>query len=159
MLRLASTLVIVSALLSACQTAAPDATASRAEPAPVSEAPMLGNSSGCWSTDRIPAVTQVEFVSVEGAEGLQPRERVLQPAEDRLFAVPCPEQIDDDTVATLQRALAARGHYAGPITGEWDQATSEAVRRFQAPLGLDSGILTLQAAQMMGLVVIPRESF
>ena len=112
----------------------------------------------CWANDRIPAVTQTVLVPVAGREGVHPQERILRPAEDRLFAVPCPEQIDADMIASLQRALLARGHYAGPITGTWDEATSQAVRRLQAPQGLDSGVLSLQAAQMLGLVPVSRST-
>jgi hypothetical protein len=77
-------------------------------------------------------------------------------AEDRLFAVPCPDRLTPDLWASVQRALAARGLYSGPITGTPDAATGEAVRRFQAPLGLDSPVLSLDAARLLGLVPWPR---
>lgn len=78
-------------------------------------------------------------------------------AEDRLFAVPCPDRLTPDLWASVQRALAVRGHYAGPITGTPDAATAEAVRRFQAPLGLDSPVLSLDGARHLGLMPWPRD--
>jgi len=155
MLRLVLPLIL-SATLAACQASSPAPAVSRAEAAPLTNPPLSATEGACWSTDRIPAVTRTVFVEVPGQTGRQPREQLLRPAEDRLFAVPCPEQIDDHLVASLQRALSARGLYDGPAHGVWDAATSAAVRRYQAPQGLDSGILSLQAAQMLGLVVVSR---
>jgi hypothetical protein len=78
-------------------------------------------------------------------------------AEDRLFAVPCPDRLTPDLWASVQRALQVRGHYAGPVTGAPDAATGEAVRRFQAPLGLDSPVLSLDGARHLGLMPWPRD--
>ncbi|MFN4099117.1 MAG: peptidoglycan-binding domain-containing protein [Pararhodobacter sp.] len=155
MLRLALPLILFTTL-AACQSTAPAPAVSRAEAAPLTGQPLTAIEGACWSTASIPAVTETVFVEVPGQTGRQPREQQLRPAEDRLFAVPCPEQIDDTLVASLQRALTARGLYDGPVNGDWDAETSAAVRRYQAPQGLDSGILSLQAAQMLGLVVAPR---
>ena len=55
-------------------------------------------------------------------------------------------------VASLQRALKARGFYLQPLTGVLDAHTSEAVRRFQADRGLDSLRLSLAAARELGIV-------
>ena len=110
----------------------------------------------CWATDRVAAVTETQFVETGDDGERSAREVVLRPAEDRLFAVPCPEQMSDTFTQTLQRALTARGHYSGPITGAMDELTAQAVRRFQAPQGLNSAILSLQGAQQLGLVALPR---
>ncbi len=74
--------------------------------------------------------------------------------EETAFRVPCPELMTNDFIATLQRALAARGHYDGPITGQADNATRSAVRTFQRTQGFDSPILTLQTAQRLGLLPV-----
>lgn len=150
-------LTLAAALLAACTNAATDPAATRAEPAPLAAGALAAPQGVCWASDRIPALTETVFVAVPGQTGLQPRDQMVRPAEDRLFAVPCPEQIDADLVASLQRALAARGLYDGPVSGGWDARTADAVRRYQAPLGLDSGVLSLQAAQMLGLVPVGRE--
>lgn len=83
------------------------------------------------------------------SSGAQPRNGMI---EETAFRVPCPELMTSDFIATLQRALAARGHYNGPITGRADPATRDAVRGFQRAQGFDSPILTLDTAQRLGLV-------
>ena len=77
--------------------------------------------------------------------------------EERQFAVPCPDQMDGDFIASLQRALIVRGYLEGSASGRMDEATAEAVRRYQRPRGLDSKILSLFAARSLGLVAVPRE--
>jgi peptidoglycan hydrolase-like protein with peptidoglycan-binding domain len=62
--------------------------------------------------------------------------------------------LTEDFVSSLQRALSARGLYSGPISGRMDRQTRRGVRNYQAPLGLDSGILSLAAARKLGLAVI-----
>lgn len=81
--------------------------------------------------------------------GAQPRNGVI---EETAFRVPCPELMTANFIATLQRALAVRGHYDGPITGRADSATRTAVRTFQRAQGFDSPILTLDTAQRLGLL-------
>lgn len=144
------------ALLAACQTGTAEPEVRRSEPVQASLGAIP--SDACWATDRVPAVVETRYDSTgpDGARAAQ--EVVLRPAEDRLFAVPCPDQMADDFTASLQRALSARGHYAGAITGLHDAETIAAIRRFQAPQGLDSGILSLQAAQSLGLVAMPRDA-
>lgn len=71
--------------------------------------------------------------------------------EETAFRVPCPESVNSVFVASLQRALQARDYYRGPITGQPDSATRDAVRAFQRANGFDSPILTLETAQRLGL--------
>ncbi|MBN2759459.1 MAG: peptidoglycan-binding protein [Rhodobacteraceae bacterium] len=71
--------------------------------------------------------------------------------EETAFRVPCPETVNSVFVASLQRALQARDYYRGPITGQPDSATRDAVRAFQRANGFDSPILTLETAQRLGL--------
>jgi len=73
------------------------------------------------------------------------------------FKKPCPQDMDDQFVASVQRALKARGLYAGQISGEYDQRTRRAIRKFQKPLGIDSGTLSLDAARKLGLVAVERQ--
>lgn len=89
-----------------------------------------------------PPLVKVETVDSEASQ-----------TEELWFEIPC--EIDAEKpvfIASLQRALAARGLYDGPVNGLYDQNTQKAVRAYQAPQGLDSGILSLVAAQQMGLV-------
>ncbi|MDD7969818.1 peptidoglycan-binding domain-containing protein [Roseinatronobacter alkalisoli] len=74
--------------------------------------------------------------------------------EEVAFRVPCPEQMTTDFIATLQRALNARGHYDGPINGRTDGQTRAAVQKFQRAQGFDSPILTLDTAQHLGLLPV-----
>jgi peptidoglycan hydrolase-like protein with peptidoglycan-binding domain len=60
-----------------------------------------------------------------------------------------------DILASLQRALAVRGLYTGPINGQADAATSAAVQRYQAETGLDSPVLSLASARSLGLIATP----
>lgn len=157
-------LILLAALsLAACENGGPSSAASPmqspAERAAVAEVPLQTlPADACWARDRIPAQTRA--VLVETGNGTrEARNQVLRPAQERLFAVPCPDVLTPDFTASLQRALAARGLYAGPITGQWSADTTAAVRRFQAPLGLDSGVLSLDAAQQMGLVAVPRDAW
>ncbi|MDT8856733.1 peptidoglycan-binding domain-containing protein [Paracoccaceae bacterium Fryx2] len=121
----------------------------------------------CWASDVTPAVieTVTEQVVVtpetRGPDGrvLIPasyrtvtQQRILQDRETVWFHTPCPAALTVDFIATLQRALKARGYYLLPLTGMMDAATREAVRRFQQPLGLDSPQLSLAAARDLGIV-------
>lgn len=86
-----------------------------------------------------------------GTDGGQPRNGVIT---ETAFRVPCPEQMTPDLIATLQRALQARGQYDGPITGHADPKTRAALQAFQRASGFDSPILTLDTAQRLGLLPI-----
>jgi peptidoglycan hydrolase-like protein with peptidoglycan-binding domain len=59
-------------------------------------------------------------------------------------------------LASLQRALQARGIFRGAVTGAMDAPTQKAVRAYQQSLGLDLPVLTLAAAQSLGLVPVAR---
>ena len=137
--------------LAACQ---PTPEVRRAAPAP--EAPLAAaEAPGCWARDTVPALTETVF-EVDAAGTRHPREVVRRPAEERVFAVPCEAEMTEDVIASLQRALTVRGLFSGLVNGVMDAPTREAVRRFQAPLGLDSAILTLDAARALGLIAVPR---
>lgn len=74
--------------------------------------------------------------------------------EEVAFRVPCPEQMTHGFMHALQRSLAARGYFAGDVTGKPDAQTREAVHAFQRANGFNSPILTLETAQHLGLVPI-----
>lgn len=134
--------------------------------------PPRGPKGACWQRDETPAVieTVTEQVLVT-PEARDAQGRVLTPAafhsvtsqrivQDRSqvwFRAPCPEMQDVAFIASLQRALKARGLYLGEVTGSYDPATAEGVRRFQAERGLDSPVLSLAAARELGLVAVDLE--
>lgn len=126
----------------------------------------------CWASDISPAVietvTEQEIVTPEVLDEtgavIQPatyrttiRQKMVQERVEIWFRTPCPELETTEFITTLQRALKARGYFLMPLTGVQDAATAEAVRRFQAERGLDSPVLSLAAAQELGLISTARE--
>ncbi len=87
---------------------------------------------------------------------LETRQAIVKERRELWFETPCEDQLTPDFLASLQRALKARGHYHGGITGQMDSRTRRAIRHYQAPQGLDSGILSLAAARKLGLVAVAR---
>lgn len=125
------------------------------------------HSDGCWAKDITPAIieTQTEQLLVSrerrDAEGrviapasyrTNTQQRMVQDTAEVWFRAPCPEALTVNFVATLQRALKARGLYLLPVTGDWNPDTAEAIRRFQAARGLDSPILSLAATRELGII-------
>ncbi|WP_223633738.1 peptidoglycan-binding domain-containing protein [Rhodobacter sp. TJ_12] len=78
--------------------------------------------------------------------------RIVEGGEKMWFQRVCAAEMTPALIATLQRALLARGYYRGPITGLLSDETQEAVRQYQAQRGLISPVLSQRAAQEMGLV-------
>ena len=126
----------------------------------------------CWGSDVTPAmietVTEQVQVSPEirDAAGTvtaaasfrsEVRQRMVQDREEVWFKSPCAADLTADFIATLQRALKARGYYLLPLTGEMDAATSAAIRRFQAERGLDSPVLSLAATRELGITATALE--
>ncbi|MGH1453584.1 MAG: peptidoglycan-binding domain-containing protein [Paracoccaceae bacterium] len=158
-----------AAALSGCQTTVPGG-----EPALVShieEAPPGAPADTCWGKDVSPAVieTVTDQIMLQPAEVLEDgtvispavfktetRQAIVQERRETWFQTPCAAQQTPDFVASLQRALAARGLFRGTVTGIMDNRTRRAVRAFQKPQGLDSGILSLAAARKLGLVAVAR---
>lgn len=121
----------------------------------------------CWTTDVTPAVIEtvseqvIATPAVTDATGrvLSPatyatssHQRILRDRQTVHIRTPCPEDVTPDFVASVQRALKARGYYLAPVTGAMDAPTLDAIRRFQEPLGLDSPVLSLAGAKTLGLV-------
>ncbi len=175
MTRFAASLIILASLgLAACQSGQP-AAMDMVQRGDTTQPQLAGTArAGCWATDTIPAQGEMVLDEViitparADAQGrlIEPavtawRERMIETgaSEDRLFAVPCPDQMDDEFVAALQRALKVRGLFAGEVTGEMDTNTQNAIRAWQRPQGLDSNILSLEAARQLGLVALGREAF
>lgn len=106
-------------------------------------------------TDQV--MIQPPLISTDGSV-LEPgvyitetQQRIVQERRDLWFETPCQAETDPEFITSLQRALAARGLYRGTPTGVMDRRTRRAVRDYQAPQGLDSAVLSLAAAQQLGL--------
>ena len=84
------------------------------------------------------------------------RQTELRARQQIWFRIPCRADVDSEAVfvASLQRALKARGLFGGEVTGLMDDATETAVLRYQSANGLESGVLSLAAAQALGLVAV-----
>ena len=123
----------------------------------------------CWGRDSSPAVveTVTEQVIVQPAQvtasgavahpaiyRTETRQRIVREREDVWFRTPCASDLTEDFTRSLQRALTARGLYDGSVTGRMDTATRAAIRAYQRPEGLDSGVLSLAAARKLGLSVV-----
>ncbi|WP_146587598.1 peptidoglycan-binding domain-containing protein [Puniceibacterium confluentis] len=123
----------------------------------------------CQAREIVPAIYeqvpgQVQVVQAErAADGTVIRPpiyrnatvpKIVRPRGEIRFEVPCPETMTPEFIATLQRALLARGYYTAAITGRMDSATVAAVRRYQSGRGLDSGHLALDTARDLGLVAV-----
>lgn len=114
----------------------------------------------CWASDETPAVIETVTQQIsEAASGqndaryrTETRQEIVQPREKIWFRTPCASALTRDVISTLQRALAARGFYSGEANGMLDAETRTAIRAFQAPRGLNSGQLSLTAAQELGVV-------
>lgn len=163
--------ILAVSLSAGCQTTLPGAV----EPDIIhtrDEAPPGAAPGTCWGKDITPAVveTVTEQVIVQPAEILddgtvlqaavyktETRQAIIQERKVTWFETPCREVMTPDFVASVQRALKARGLYRGPVTSQMDNRTRAAIRAFQKPEGLDSGILSLAAARKLGLVAVTRD--
>lgn len=138
-------------------------------PAIADHAPAGAAEGTCWHRNTSPAVieTITEQVLVQPAkldalgQITQPavfrtitRQDIVQPRRDSWIEIPCPDQITPEFVASVQRALRARGYYRGAITGQMDRSTRIALRRYQTDAGLNSSALSLDTARQLGLITI-----
>ncbi|NPD13744.1 peptidoglycan-binding protein [Xinfangfangia sp. D13-10-4-6] len=122
----------------------------------------------CWQSDIRPAVietvTEQVLVSPEVRDeagnitspatvSTEARQRIIEERGLVWFQSPCPEEMTPEFIATLQRALKARGLYLQPLTGVMDGPTRAALRRWQSSRGLNSDHLSLAGARDLGLVI------
>lgn len=130
-------------------------------------APADARPEACYGRDVTPAVLETRTVTTlvtpavldaNGAEispasyATETRTEIVTPRQELWFETPCPEDLTPDFIASLQRALTVRGYYTGPVNGQADSATRSAVRAFQRDQGLDSAVLSVEAARQLGLV-------
>lgn len=84
----------------------------------------------------------------------EPEGQCFDGPERARIRILCDADLTPARVTELQRALAARDLYAGPVNGKNSPATREAVRRYQALFGRDDPQLTWPAAEALGIVEI-----
>lgn len=160
------------ALLSACETAVVDPADAPPEPG-VAQATRNGPADAppgtCWGKTVSPAVVESisETVVVKPAKinpdgtvaelpvyRTEDRQVIVTPRRDNWFETPCPDVLTPEFISSLQRALIARGDYAGGVTGVLDPPTRAAIRRYQSTGGPDSEVLSLESARTLGLVAV-----
>lgn len=135
-------------------------------------APKDAPEGSCWgkyvTPARIETVTRQTLLSppeldadgkiiTPASYGTESEHVIVEERKERFFETPCREEMNEDFIATLQRALSARGEYTGPVTGEMNAKTRRAVRRFQSSTGLDSEVLSLEAARQLGVSAYGRD--
>lgn len=162
-------LILPLLALAACEMALPSAVDAPARIALVSGAPKDAAPGTCWGQQTTPAVIETverdilitpAQVSPDGViqqpavYRKQRAQEIVVPRQRTWFQVPCAADLTPDFVATLQRALTARGLYAGPISGQMTPRTRTAIQTFQASNGFDSQILTTETARQLGLVAV-----
>ena len=85
-------------------------------------------------------------------------QQIVKPRQETWFETVCPTLLTEEFVASLQRALSARGSYRGAVSGLMDDRTLRAIRKFQLGGEFDSGNLTVASARTLGLIAVPRAS-
>lgn len=86
------------------------------------------------------------------------RQRILRERREVEFETPCASILTPQLIASVQRALIARGYYHGSVTGALDARTSAAIERFQTDQDdVHTSVLTLKTARTLGLVALPRD--
>ncbi len=165
---------ILPLLLAACEPAANGA-AEAPEPG-VATATRVGPPGApigsCWGRTVTPAVVQTveEQVQIKPAEvnadgtiaalpkyRTEKRQEIVTPRVDNWFETPCPEVLTPEFIASVQRALVARGLYAGDANGVFDVSTRTAVRNYQISIGgPDSPVMAIETARSLGLIAVPR---
>ena len=146
----------------------------RADPEPVRlrmEGPPNAAPDECWGRVTTPAIieTVTDQIVLQPAEigtdgsirqpaiyKTETRQAIVRERQDLWFETLCEAELDPEFVSSLQRALAARGYYRGPVTGLLDGPTRRAIRTYQAEQDLDSAILSRAAARQLGLVAYGR---
>ncbi|MEM8850125.1 MAG: peptidoglycan-binding domain-containing protein [Pseudomonadota bacterium] len=153
-------------LLAACAADPPEAVTRLAGPPD----PIPG---ACYARGITPAIIETVTEQVQEGEAVfGPDGNLVEPARFRTvtstqivrerqvdwFETPCAlRDRDPGFVMQVQRALQARGLYAGEVHGLYDVPTREAVASYQKDSGLESGTLSNAAAKELGLVALGRD--
>jgi hypothetical protein len=125
----------------------------------------------CWVAEVLPARIETVTEQVQAAPArraadgsvvepasfrTETRQKIVAERREVWLEVPCDGVLTPGFVATLQRALKARGFYQGAPTGQLDAPTQAAVRGWQRSRGLDSARLSMAGARALGLIVVPQ---
>jgi len=143
---------------------------------PGQNAPADAAPGTCWDKTQSPAIVQTvtEDVLITPAQisetgtvqalpvyRSETRQVILQERQPTWFQTLCSADLTPEFVSSLQRALAARGYYAGPVTGFVDAPTSQAIQAYQQSAGIaapDPGVLMVEGARKLGLWTVERQA-
>ncbi|WP_299551688.1 peptidoglycan-binding domain-containing protein [uncultured Tateyamaria sp.] len=143
--------------------------AANIDPISLATAPPGAAPGTCWGKTVAPAVVetvsrkiqlQPAQISSDGRVQSPPiyktetSQQVVRPRRESWYEIICDADITPEFIASVQRALEARGFYNGSITGEMDTRTRAAIGRYQASEGLDSKALSIANARKLGLITI-----
>ena len=163
-------LICAGFLLAACATGGGDPSADiiRVQ----SGGPPDAEPGSCWGREVSPAtietvterillqpaqITSDGTISQTAVYKTETRQAIVKERRELWFRTPCEEEMTPEFIASVQRALAARGIYRGAVTGQMDARTRRAIRAWQQPQGLNSPVLSLAAARRLGLVPVAQE--
>lgn len=157
--------------LGACLENGTVTSASNVDPISLATTPPGAAPNSCWGKVVSPAVVetitrkvlvQPAQISSDGRVQAAPiykeetKAEVITPRLATWYEIPCADQLTPEFVASLQRALAARGYYRDQVTGNMDLRTRDAVRRYQKDQGLEQKVLTVAGARTLGLIAVER---
>lgn len=129
----------------------------------ITTAAALALLSGCQMTSEPPQATRaagdtaLATPAASADHDIQTRRQCWHAAPGTDMRVPCPEELTESFIRSLQRALAVRGYMEGDATGFADPQTIAAVHAFQAARGLDSAVLSYRTGQDLGLLPVDPE--
>ncbi|MEP1356193.1 MAG: peptidoglycan-binding domain-containing protein [Tateyamaria sp.] len=148
-------------------------TSSNIDPVSLATSPPGAEPGTCWDKTVSPAIVetvtrkvllQPAQISSDGRIQAAPvykdetYQEVVKPREATWHEIPCAADLTPEFVSSLQRALGARDYYRGPVTGELDNATKDAVQRYQRDEGIENKTLSVATARRLGLIAVPRET-
>lgn len=111
-----------------------------------------------------PPVTRVDIIEVyeSGSAETQVLEEIRRQEIARLSSNPIPnvsnkkidlKKMDQERISQIQEALFKRGYFVGEPTGNYDELTVQAMRKFQQDHRVDvTGYPTAQSLKLLGLV-------
>jgi Putative peptidoglycan binding domain len=111
-----------------------------------------------------PPVTSVDIIEVyeSGSAETQVLEEIRRQEIARLSTNPIPnvsnkkidlKKMDQERISQIQEALFKRGYFVGEPTGNYDELTVQAMRKFQQDHRVDvTGYPTAQSLKLLGLV-------
>lgn len=162
--------IVTFAVLAGCENAEVDQGTSSSDQSAIGisqDLPPEAPPGTCWDKIVGPAVTETVTEQVlvkpadltDGGEVENPavyrneeRLSVVREGDKTWFETPCNDVFTEEFVASLQRALAARKLYPGPISGKLNESTRSAIKSYQQAQGLSSNILSMASARSLGLV-------